>query len=155
EHRGELRKGGAKPELRDVAAQCRFAQDVCEAVNAPSLYPIQCVPARPIPLPILRRRRRPDIRSSAAALAWWADHLEQRGCGVLAVQPAQGQSDTSGGRNVSGPDAIPAHGASLAPQWTAVPSQLPARQLAGLPILGQRAGAVSEEWRPIHPWLTR
>ena len=38
--------------------------------------------------------------------------------------------------------ALPADGVRAAPQRAAVPAQLPARQLARLPLLGYRAGAV-------------
>ena len=39
--------------------------------------------------------------------------------------------------------ALPADGVRAAPQRAAVPAQLPARQLARLPLLGHRAGAVN------------
>src|SRR5260370_20441452 len=61
---------------------------------------------------------------------------------MLALQSAQGQSDASGGAHVPDPDAVPAHGAPPASQRPAVPAELPARQLARLSLLGQRAGAV-------------
>src|SRR5258707_10261908 len=63
---------------------------------------------------------------------------------MLAMQPAQGQPDSSGGPHVPDPDAVPAHGTPPASQWPIVPAELSARQLARLSLLGQRAGAVSE-----------
>src|SRR5260370_10855757 len=62
---------------------------------------------------------------------------------MLALQSAQGQPDVAGGRHVPDPDAVPAHGTPPASQWPVVPAELPARQLARLSLLGQRAGAVS------------
>src|SRR5712671_5202195 len=61
---------------------------------------------------------------------------------MLALQSAQGQPDTAGGPHVPDPDAVPAHGAPPASQRPVVPAELPARQLARLSLLGQRAGAV-------------
>ncbi len=57
EHRGELREGGAQPELRDAAAERSVAQDLREALDQPGLHALQRVPARPLLVPVLRRRR--------------------------------------------------------------------------------------------------
>src|SRR5258708_3304827 len=62
---------------------------------------------------------------------------------MLALQSAQGQPDVAGGRHVPDPDAVPARGTPPASQGPVVPAELPARQLARLSLLGQRAGAVS------------
>ena len=45
-------------------------------------------------------------------------------------------------------DALPADGVRAAPQRAAVPAQLPARELARLPLLGHRAGAVGSQASP-------
>ena len=59
----------------------------------PGLHAVQRVPARPLLLPVLRLARRPDLRSSAAALARRPHHLDQRGRRLLGLQSAQGQHD--------------------------------------------------------------
>ncbi len=64
-----------------------------KTLDASGLHAVQRVPARPLRLPILRRARRPDLRSSAAALARRPHDLGQRRRRLLAVQSAQGQSD--------------------------------------------------------------
>ena len=41
----------------DAAAQRRLPEDLCQAVAPSGLHPVQRVPARPLPVPVLRRRR--------------------------------------------------------------------------------------------------
>src|SRR3984885_13425300 len=69
EHRRQLRSRGAFAELRDEAAERGVAEDLCEALDESGLHAVQCLPARSFRLPILRRPRRPDLRSFAAAVA--------------------------------------------------------------------------------------
>ena len=52
----EYDRVGPHPLLRDEAAERRLAQDLCAAGALPRLHPVQRVPARPLHLPILRRR---------------------------------------------------------------------------------------------------
>ena len=68
-HRLELRPGDQEPELRDVPAERGVAQGLCEAGAAPGVHAVQRVPARPLPVPVLRRQGRPDLRSRHPALA--------------------------------------------------------------------------------------
>src|SRR5262249_53177303 len=74
------------------------------------------------------------------------DPLGQRRHGVRALQPEQGWLPARAGRHAADAGALSADGVRAAPQRTAVPAQLPARELARLPVLGYRAGAVR---RPI------
>src|SRR5499427_9338254 len=142
QHRGALREGRAQPELRDEAAQRGVAQDLREALDPPGVHALQRVSARQVRLPVLRRRRRPDLRPPGPALARRPDHLDQRGRGLLGLQPAQGQHDDGRGAHVPLADAVPADRAPPASQRPAVSAQLPARQLARLSLLGYRARSV-------------
>ena len=72
-------------------------------------------------------RRRPDLRSSGAALARRPDHLGQCRRRLFALQSAQGQPDDGGSAHVSVADAVPAERAASAPQRPAVPAELSAR----------------------------
>src|SRR5579863_7159042 len=47
-----------QPQSGNEAAERGFAQDLREALDASGLHPLQCFPARPVRLPILRRARR-------------------------------------------------------------------------------------------------
>ena len=42
-------------------------EELCEAVAPPGLHAVQRVPARPLPVPVLRRRRGSDLRPRRAA----------------------------------------------------------------------------------------
>ena len=64
QHRVGIRQDGAKPELRDAAALRRVAENLRQAVPPPGLHPLQRLPARPLHLPVLRRARGLDLRSS-------------------------------------------------------------------------------------------
>ena len=79
---------------------------VREARDATRLHAVQRVPARPLLLPVLRRARRPHVRSSGPALARRPHHLGQRRRRLLAVQSAQGQQDDGGSVDVSVADAV-------------------------------------------------
>ncbi len=79
-----------------------------KTLDASRLHAVQRLPARPLRLPILRRARRPDLRSSAAALARRTHDLGQRRRRLLAVQSAQGQSDAGRMQNVAVAAAVPA-----------------------------------------------
>ena len=118
------------------AAQRRVAEILRQADHPSGLHPVQRVPARPVHLPVLRRAGRPHLRSHHPALQGRPDHLGQRRRGVLAVQSAQGQSDAGAGQDVPAPGAVRADRAPAAPQRTAVPAELSARQLARLSRTG-------------------
>ena len=87
-----LRHDGPKPDLRDAPALGRVAEDLRQAITPSRLHPVQRVPARSLHLPILRRARRPDLRSCGAALEGRADHLGKRRRRLLALQSAQGRT---------------------------------------------------------------
>src|SRR3979411_1159177 len=142
QYRGAVREGRAQPELRDEAAERGLPQDLREALDPSGLHPVQRVPARQVRLPVLRGGGRPDLRPPDAALARRADDLGQCRGGMLGLQSAQGQHDDGRGAYVALADAVPADGASPAPQRPAVSAQLPARQLARLSLLGYRTGSV-------------
>src|SRR4029453_15164760 len=127
----------------DEAAERGLAQDFREARDPARLHPLQRVPARQVQLPILRRARGPYIRSSAAALARRAHHLDQRRRRLLALQSHEGQHDDGRGADVAVADAVPAEREPSAPQRPALPAELSARQLARLFLLGHRTRAVS------------
>src|SRR5215468_844834 len=143
EHRRRIRPRGAQPELGDEAPQRGFAQDLCKAFDPTRLHPLQRVPARQVQLPVLRLARRSHLRSSIAALARWAHDLDQRGRGLLALQSQEGQPDDGRGQDVAVADAVPAQRQSFAPQRPALSAELPARKLARLSLLGQRAAALT------------
>src|SRR4029078_13481983 len=143
EYRRQLRSRGAQPVFRDEAAERGFAQDLRETVAPPGLHPVQRLPARPLLVPILRRARRPHLRSPAAALAWRPHDLGQRRCGLLAVQSAQRQPHAERSEDVAIANAVPTDGAPPAPQRSALPAKLSARKLARLSLLGHRARALS------------
>jgi hypothetical protein len=92
----------------------------------------------------LRRARRPDLRSPAAALTRRAHDVGQCGGGLLALQSHEGQPDPHRSQDVARPDAVPAERAPSAPQWPAVPAELSARQLARLSLLGYRARSMCD-----------
>src|SRR5262245_46116869 len=143
EHRRPVRPRSAQPEPGDEAPQRGFAQDLREARDAARLHPLQRVPARQVQLPVLRLARGSHLRSSIAALARRTHDLDQRGRRLLALQSQEGQSDDGRSQDVAVADAVPTERQSLAPQRPALSAQLPARELARLSLLGQRASAVS------------
>src|SRR5580704_834762 len=143
EYRRQLRPRGAFAELRNEAAERGVAEDLREALDASGVHPVQRLPARPFRLPILRRARRSDLRSSVAALARRTHDLGQCRRRLLAVQSAQGQSDAGRVQDVALAAAVSADGAASAPQRPAVPAELSARQLARLFVLGHRTRSVS------------
>src|SRR5262249_25772643 len=69
--------------------------------------------------------------------------LDQRRSSLSRLHPQEGQSAPAGTRHVAVADAVPANRASSASQRAAVSPELPARELARLPLLGHRARAVS------------
>src|SRR5581483_1019358 len=131
--------------LRDEAAERRLAQELRAAGALSRLHAVQRVPARPLHLPVLRRRQGPHLRSSRAPLARRAHALGERGHGLRAVQPDEGRQAARRGAHAPGAEALPAHGVRAAPQRPAVPAELPARELARLSLLGYRARAVSNQ----------
>src|SRR5262245_8412270 len=143
EHRRRVRPGGAQPEPGDEAAERGLAQELREAHHAAGVHPLQRLPARQVQLPVLRLARGPHLRPSIAALARRAHDLDQRGRRLLALQSQEGQHDHGRGQDVAFADAVPAERQSFAPQWSALPAELSARELARLSLLGQRAAAVS------------
>ena len=114
-----------------------------KTLDASGLHAVQCFPARPLLLPILRRARRSHLRSPAAAFARRAHGLAQCRRRLLALQSAQGQFDAGRVQDVAVAKTLPADGAAPASQRPAFPAQLPARQLARLSVLGHRARSVS------------
>src|SRR6202011_2766252 len=76
------------------------------------------------------------------ALARRPHDLEQRRRRVLALQSPQGQPDAGRVEDVALAAAVPADGATPAPQGPAVSAHLPARQLARLSLWGYRARSV-------------
>src|SRR5208282_3870319 len=84
-----------------------------------------------------------DVRSPAAAFARRPHHLDQRRRRLLAVQSQEGQPDVGRIEDVAVAKTVPADGAAPAPQRPAVPAQLPARELAGLSLLGHRTRPIS------------
>src|SRR5579862_896577 len=147
EHRRQLRSRRALAELRDEAAERGVAENLRKALDASRLHPVQCVSARPLRLPILRRARRSDLRPPGSALARRAYGLEQCRRGLLAVQSEEGQSHPRRIEDVAVAAAVSADGTASAPERPAVPAELPARQLARLFVLGYRTRSV----RPCSP----
>jgi hypothetical protein len=109
----------------------------------PCLHPLQRLPARPLPVPVLRHHRGPDLRPCRAAPLRRRHHLGKRGRGLLALQSEEGRRDAFRGQDVAAPEAVPAECARPAQQWAAVPAQLSARKLDGLSLLGCRTGALT------------
>src|ERR1700757_1229913 len=85
QHRRVLRPCGSKSELRNPAAQRRFAKILRQPDPPPRLPPLQRLPPRSLRLPILLGGRRPHLRSHHPALERWPDHLGKRGRGLLAL----------------------------------------------------------------------
>ena len=54
QHRFGIRASRAFAELRDEPAERHLSQGLCASRPAAGLYALQCVPARPLPLPVLR-----------------------------------------------------------------------------------------------------
>src|SRR3546814_19427445 len=65
-----------------------WSSDVC---SSDLLHPVQPLPSRPLPLPILRIARRPHLRSRHPARAWRPHDMGKCGAGLRALQPAQGR----------------------------------------------------------------
>src|SRR5882757_6186761 len=127
QYRRTLRPCSAQPELRDPAPERGVAKILRQAEHAPRLHPVQRLPARPLRLPVLFSGRRPYFRSHRPAQQGRPDHLGERRRRVLAVQPAQGQSDAAAVADVSAPGPVRADGASTAPQRAAVSAKLSPR----------------------------
>src|ERR1700742_582526 len=75
--------------------------------------------------------------------------MDERCCGVLAVQSPQGQHDAGGGADVSVAEPGAAQRAASAQERPAVPTELPAPELDGLSLLGHRARSVGSAWPDI------
>ena len=88
EHRRRIRAPGLVADLLDEAAERRQPEKLCEAVAAPGLHPVQRVPARPLPVPVLRHARGPDLRPCRAAPQRRRDDLGERRGRLLALQSA-------------------------------------------------------------------
>src|SRR6185369_6102664 len=69
QHRLRVRPLRAQPLLRDAAALRGVAQVLREAGALSSVHAVQRVPARPVPVPVLRIEGRPDLRPPDPALA--------------------------------------------------------------------------------------
>ena len=83
-----------QPVLRDAAAERHCAQGIRAGGEAAGLHAVQRVPARPLPLPVLRRRlrdQRAHLRPRRAEVARRAHGVDQRRDRLQPVQPAQGQ----------------------------------------------------------------
>ena len=77
------------------------------------------------------------------ALARGTDPLGQRRHCLRPVQFEQGRAFRPPRRHAASADAVSADGVRTAPKRAFVPAQLPARELARLPLLGHRTGTVS------------
>src|ERR1700716_3883292 len=88
-----------------------------------------------------------NMKAASPAQQGRPDHLGKRRRRVLAPQSAQGQPDAAAGADVSAATPVCADGASTASQRPAVPTELSARQLAGLFILGYRVRPVGSGQR--------
>ncbi|CAA7621244.1 hypothetical protein MTBUT4_380054 [Magnetospirillum sp. UT-4] len=140
-----IRARGPLAQLGHAPAQRHLAERVHPGGPAPGLHPLQRVPARPLRLPVLRRRAagpRPDLRPRGAPRPGRAHHLGQRGRRLQPVQPEEGRPAAAPGRHASAPLADRALDLRAAGERPLVPAQLPAPVLARLPVLGHRAGAV-------------
>ena len=144
EHRRQLRPRGAQPELRDEAAERGLAQDLREAVDATRPSPgstCSCATASPASIAATRDDLTFDHllpRSRGGHTTW--DNV------VAACSPCnlrKGSLTPAEAGDVAVADAVPADGASPAPQRPAVPAELSARELARLSLLGYRTRAVT------------
>src|SRR6202012_3084201 len=120
----------------------RVAEELRQAVTPSRVHPIQRFPARPLHLPILRRARRTYIRPCRAALERRPHDLGGRRRRVLRLQLEERRPPDSPSPHVSGAYALPAHRARPASERAAVPTELSARKLDGLSLLGFGARAV-------------
>src|SRR6185437_1446294 len=68
--------------------------------------------------------------------------MGQRHHRLRALQSLERRQAAPRSEDVSGAEALPAHGVRASPQRAAVPAKLSARELARLPLLGYRARAV-------------
>src|SRR5580658_9795412 len=147
EHRFRIRNARAQSLVRDAAALGRVAEELYQADALSRFHALQRLPARPLHLPILRRARGTDVRPRDPALEGWGHELAERRRGVFGLQSAKGRPVAAGRPYVARAQALPADGARPAPERPAVPTQLPPRELDGLSVLGQRAGAVGSRAR--------
>ena len=106
-----------------------------------SLHPVQRLPPRSLPLPVLRRPaspRRTDVRSRPTAGGRWPDVLDEHRGGLQPLQRAQGPFPPQ-----AAAEAVRADAARLDGGPASLPAELSARDLARLSVLGRRAGEVT------------
>jgi hypothetical protein len=101
QHRRRIRAPGVLAELLDEAAERGQPEELREAVAQSGLHPLQRVPARPLPVPVLRHARGTDLRPRHSAPLRRGDDLGERRRRLLALQSAQGRHDAGAGQNVA------------------------------------------------------
>ncbi len=116
-------------------------RDVCAAAGSSSLHPVQRLPPRSLPLPVLRRPappRRTDVRPRHPAGGRWPDVLDEHRGGLQSLQHAQGPLPSEAAAEAVRADAARSDGGPAS-----LPAELSARDLARLSVLGCRAREVT------------
>src|SRR3546814_99595 len=114
-----------------------WSSDVCS-----SDLPVQPVPARPVPVPVLRQRQPPDLRPCHSAPSGRTNDVGKHRQRLRAVQHEEGRAHAPAGAYAPSGKTDPADQLAIAAARPPVPAQLPARNLARLALLGHRAGGV-------------
>src|SRR5205085_6363975 len=121
--RGALAERGVEAAIGDRAPPIRAAERIS------GVHEIQPVPARPLPLRLLRVGKGADVRSRAAARQGRADDVGKCRDRLRAVQFAQGRTHAGRGAYADHARADSADQLAIAGPWTGVPAQPFAREL--------------------------
>src|SRR5690606_20160109 len=97
----------------------------------------------------------PDLRPRHPPLARRAHHLAEHRRRLRTLQPEEGRAHAATGGNApSAPRRASAELVGAAGSRSAFPAPLPASELAGLPLLGHRAGTLGDLARQARPAST-
>ena len=114
---------------------------VCSAAGSRRLHPVQRLPPRSLPLPVLRRPappRRTDVRSRPTARGRRSDVLDEHRGGLQSLATRGRTASTSSRCGSRSSRRSTTHGGPAS-----VPAELSARDLARLSVLGRRAREVT------------
>ncbi len=125
-------------------------QAVRPAQRISGVHAVQPVPARPLPLRLLRVGARTDLRPCGPARLRRPDDVGECRHRLRAVQPQEGRANAARGQDAHRARADPPDQLAAAGSWQELPAQLSSRKLARLPLLGHRAGAVGPSWRRVY-----
>src|SRR5690606_3166063 len=99
-----IRARGLLALLLDEAAERGVPEELCEALSPPRLHPLQRLPARPLPVPVLRHPRGPDLRPRHSAPLRRRDDMGKRRRRLRPLQPEERRPAAAPGEDVATPD---------------------------------------------------